>query len=106
MHAKLPIKPTSDIDYVIYTDASESRWGAHEDINSIGGWWSDDEIHYHINVLELLAIELALKAFLKDSNKKHVRIFFDNTTAVTYINKQGGIKLLSCNEIARKIWEF
>ena len=44
--------------------------------------WFDDEIHYHINVLELIAIKLALKAFLKDSNKKHVRIFSDNTTAV------------------------
>ena len=73
MHATLSIKPTPDIDYVIYTDASESGWGAHDDINSIGGRWSDDEIHYHINILELLAIELALKAFLKDSNKKHVR---------------------------------
>ena len=70
------------------------------------GRWSDDEIHYHINVLELLAIELALKAFLKDFNKKHVRIFSDNTTAVTYINKQGSIKSLSYNEIAKKIWEF
>ena len=49
MHAKLSIKPTPDIDYVIYTDASESGWGAHDDINSIGGRWSDNEIHYHIN---------------------------------------------------------
>ena len=56
--------------------------------------------------MELIAIELALKAFLKDSNKKHVTIFSDNTTAVKYINKQGGIKSLSCNEIAKKIWEF
>ena len=47
-------------------------------IAKVGGErWSDDEIHYHINVLELLAIELALKAFLKDSNKKHVRIVSD-----------------------------
>ena len=98
MNAKLSIKSTPDIDYVIYTDASESGWGAHDDINSIGRWWSDDEIHYHINVLELLAIELALKAFLED-----VRIFSDNTTAVTYINKQDGIKSLLFNEIAKKI---
>ena len=37
MHAKLSIKPTPvTTDYVIYTDASESGWGAHDDI-SIGG---------------------------------------------------------------------
>ena len=35
MHAKLSIKPTPDIDYVIYTNASESGWGAHDDNNSI-----------------------------------------------------------------------
>ena len=75
MHAKLSIKPTPDTNYAICTDASESGWGAHNDINSIGGQWSDDEIHYHINVLKFLAIELALKAFLKDSKKSHVRIF-------------------------------
>ena len=56
--------------------------------------------------MELLAIQLALKAFLKDSSKKHVRIFSDNTTAVTYINKQGSIKSLSCNEIAKTVKEF
>ena len=74
MHAKVSIKPTSDIDFLIYIDAGESSWGAHDGIISIGGWWSDNEIHDHINVLGLLAIELA---FLKDSNKKHVRIVSD-----------------------------
>ena len=76
MHTKLSTKPTPDIDCIIFTDTSESGWGAHGDINSIVGQWSDYEIHYHINVLGLLAIELSLKAFLKDSNKKHVKIFF------------------------------
>ena len=56
--------------------------------------------------LGLLAIELALKNFLKNSNKKHARIFSDNTTAVTCINKQERIKLLSRNETAKRIWEF
>ena len=31
MHAKLSIKATPHIDYVIYTDASESGWGAHNE---------------------------------------------------------------------------
>ena len=51
--------------------------------------------------MELLAIELALKVILKDSDKKHARIFSDNTTV-----KQGGIKSLSSNETAKRIWEF
>ena len=72
MHAKPSIKSTPDIDYVIYIDASESSWGAHDDINSKGrggGRWSDDEIHYHINVWELLAIELALQPFKRIQTK-------------------------------------
>ena len=83
MHAMLCIKPP-DIDYVIFTDAIESGWEAHDGITSIVGQWSDNEICYHIKILELLAIKLVLKAFLiKDSNKKHVRICSDNITAVT-----------------------
>ena len=45
---------------------------------------SDDEIHYHIIVLGLLAIKLALKTFLKDFNKKYVRIFSDNNCCGIY----------------------
>ena len=59
-----------------------------------------------MNLLKLLAIELALKAFLRDSNKKYVRILSDNTTVVTSINKKGGIKSLSINRIAKRLWEF
>ena len=29
----------------MYTDVSKSGWGAHDGITSIGGQWSDDEIH-------------------------------------------------------------
>ena len=37
MHAKLSIKPTPDIDYLLYTDATESGLGAHGGITSIRG---------------------------------------------------------------------
>ena len=37
MHAMLCIKPTPDIDHVIFTDAIESGWEAHDGITSIGG---------------------------------------------------------------------
>ena len=70
-----------------------------------GGWY-EDITHYHINISELLAIRLALKIFLKDSNRKHVRILSDNITMVTYISNQGGRKLLSSNETTKLIWEI
>ena len=79
MPAKLSIKPTPNIGSFIYTDASEYGGRVHEGVTSMEGRWPDDDTYHHINVLELLAIELALKAFLNNSNKKHVRIFSDNT---------------------------
>ena len=63
-------------------------------------------MYHQINVLELLEIELTPEAFLKDLCKQYIRMFSDNTTAVTDINKQGGIKSFTCNETAKRIWEF
>ena len=37
MYAKLSIKPTPDIAYVIYTNASKSGWEAHDGITGMGG---------------------------------------------------------------------
>ena len=60
---------------------------------------------YHINYLEMKAIFLALKSFLPLRITKHVRVFTDNFTALTYINKQGGITSKECNSMAIAIWE-
>lgn len=35
----------------------------------------------------------------------HIRLQLDNTTAVAYVNGQGGKKAL-CNALARQIWEW
>ena len=55
-------------------------------------------MHYHINILELLEIAWAFEGFLYNLIKQYTRIFSDNTTAVTDVNKQGGIKSLGCNK--------
>ena len=58
----------------------------------------------HINALELKAIFLGLACFLKDISSQHVRIFSDNTTAVSYINKLGGVRSPVCHSITKDIW--
>ena len=46
-----------------------------------------------------------LKSFQVElNNYSHVKSLTDNTTAVSYINKMGGIKSQKCNEIAKQIW--
>ena len=68
-----------------------------------GGQWSAEEQALHINILELKACQLAIFTFCKDLTNLHVRIFMDNTTSCSYINKLGG-KTYELDLLAREIW--
>ena len=59
-----------------------SGWGAVCMNNTTGGLWRRDEKLQHINYLEMLAIFFGLRSFIKQNRKIHVRIYYDNTTAV------------------------
>ena len=76
----------------IFTDASKEGWGAHLDEHTARGTWSLPESKLHINHLELKAVFLALKEFRTLCYNNRVLIATDNTTVVTYINKEGGMK--------------
>ncbi|XP_066596921.1 uncharacterized protein [Prorops nasuta] len=93
-----------NFDCEIFTDASNSGWGAVLKENRIHGFWSEEERSRHINYLELLAIYKALLSFLPLLNSKNVLLRVDNTTAVSYINKAGGIRFKNLSELAREIW--
>ena len=98
------IKPP--VQVCIYTDASQLGWGASFNNNTIGGRWSTIESSLHINALELKAIWLALKSYHREIQGQHVKVFCDNTTAVSYINEMGGIKSTVCNIITFDIWTW
>ena len=76
----------------LYSDASKTGWGAFNETDNIrtGGVWSASEQSMHINILELKACQLCLKTFCKNITHIHVRIYMDNTTSCSYINKFGG----------------
>ena len=76
----------------IFTDASKEGWGAHLDEHTARGQWSLPESKLHINHLELKAVFLALKEFQTLVFNKTVLVATDNTTVVSYINKEGGMK--------------
>ena len=91
-----------DQDFTIDSDASILGWGASCQGLSTGGPWSEREKTRHINCLELLAATLALKTFAKNKTGLNVLLRIDNTTAVAYINNQGGtvsedLVHLTCN---------
>ena len=76
----------------IFTDASIEGWGAHLDEHTARGTWSLPGSKLHINYLELKAVFLALKEFQDPRSNKIVLVATDNTTVVSYINKEGGMR--------------
>ena len=74
----------------LFTDASESGWGAHLDDHQSSGSWSTREATLHINHLEMLAVLYALRAFRVQLTGLTVQLMSDNSSVVSYIRKQGG----------------
>ena len=78
------------VQVTIQSDASLAGWGAVCNGVKTGGSWTSQEQEMHINCLELLATELAMKWFLKSHRGVTVLLQLDNSTAVAYINNLGG----------------
>ena len=76
----------------IFTDASKQGWGAHLNECTARGTWSLPESKLHINYLELKAVFIALKEFQDLCIHKIVLVATDNTTVVSFINKEGGMR--------------
>lgn len=92
--------------YEIFTDASLTGWGAICNENKVNGQWKVTEKEYHINQLELLAAFLGLKSFARNESNCAILLRIDNTTAISYINRMGGIQFPHLNKVARDIWQW
>ena len=90
----------------ILTDASNLGWGATYQGRSAQGTWSIKESAKHINVKELLGVLFGLQSFFSNSNNLYIMCRIDNTTAVSYINKQGGTKSWECLMVSKEVWRF
>ncbi len=77
---------------MLTTDASLTGWGAISEGRSSQGLWKDHHLSWRINRLDMLAVFLALKNFLTDLRGHHVFVRSDNTSVVSYINHQGGLR--------------
>ena len=75
-----------------FTDASNKGWGAHLGDYTAKGLWSKPEGTLHINFLELKAVLLALKQFEPLCWGQTIVVCTDNTTVVSYTNKEGGMR--------------
>ncbi len=87
-----PVLGTSCHRKMLMTDASLTGWGAILEGRSSQVLWKDQHLSRQINRLEMLAVFLALKNFLADLRGHHVLVHSDNTSVVSYINHQGGLR--------------
>ena len=77
---------------IIFTDASIEGWGAHLNEHTAEGTGSLPGSKLHITYLELKAVFMPLKEFQDLCSNKIVLVATNNTTVVSYINKEGGMR--------------
>ena len=86
-----PVTQTAP-DTQLFTDASNIGWGARWNALTVSGVWTTTEKTLHINVLELEAIHRAMLHWMRKLMGLTVLVASDNSTVVSYINKQGGTR--------------
>ena len=74
----------------LFTDASDSGWGASLGDDHMSGSWSRHCSHFSVNHRELLAALYRVQGFLPLLRHRSVSLFADNTTALAYLWNQGG----------------
>ncbi len=93
-------------DIVLVTDASLDAWGAHAHHFQARGTWTQEESTWSINALELLAIVRALQRAPTNWTGQKMMVVTDNTTAVAYLNHQGGTRSRKLMDITSQIFQL
>ncbi len=102
LRAGVPLEQVSR-HTVVTTDASSTGWGATCNGQAASGLWTGPRLLWRINCLELWAVHLALRQFRPLLLGKHVLVRTDNTAAVSYINRLGGIRSHRMSQLARHL---
>ena len=90
-------------DLMLWSDASDTGWGAYLGTEVASGLWTEVESSRSINWRELEAVRLALLAFQQQIVGESIAIFIDNSTAISYLRRQGGTLAPALNEVAQLI---
>lgn len=102
------VNPLRDDKYVmeIFSDASKKGWGAACGEETASGQWNSEECNMHINYLELMAAFFGIKIFAKDLQNCQLLLRIDNTTAISYVNRMGGVRFPHLNKITKALWQW
>ena len=93
-------------DLCLFTDASDTGWGASLGDVHLSGSWSPLSSRFSTSHRELLAVLLALRGFLPSLRGHVVAVFSNNTTALAYLKKQGGTHSSTLNTVAQLVLRF
>ena len=102
---KLIITPEPDI--FIHSDSSKSGYGGINNSNgdTTEGQWTEADQREHINYLELKGAFLVLQKLNTGTSNCHIRLFLDNTVAISYINNFGG-KTERLHLLSKQLWSW
>ena len=96
----------SEFRLEIFSDSSLTGWGACCNEQKTHGWWDLNDQKEYINFLELKAAFNALKSFATNYKSCQILLRVDNTTAISYINRMGGVKHKKLHNMAKFIWQW
>ena len=95
------LQVSPDLDF--WSDASDVGWGAHLGSLTASGLWNLDQSALSTNARELLASREGLLHFQSSLVGRNVSVFCDNSTAVSYLRKEGGIRSPFLNSLTQGI---
>ena len=70
------------------------------------GTWSYQERTKHFNILELIAVKLAILTITKGKSVTAIHLQIDNMTALSYLVKMGGTRSPELLQVAKEIWDY
>ena len=105
----LPPRPLDPFipELQLTTDSSSDGWGAYTSQGiEAAGFWSDEESQLHNNFLETKAVLFAFQSLFRETFNTSIHIRSDNSTTISYINNQGGVRSEEITEIVSDLYDF
>ena len=91
---------------IIRKEASKTCWRAVCQRTTTRETWSYQEMTKHINVLELIAVKLAILTFTRRKSITPIYLQIDNITALSYLVKLGETRSQQLLQASKKIWDY
>ena len=90
----------------VFSDACSTRWGGYFQGQYAQGHFSEGELPLSINTKETLAIYYTFRSFLHQLKGNHILLQSDNTTAISYVCKMGGMQSELRTKIVTDLWHW